>query len=156
MSRNRIFKSVLVVLLSGMIVIQFFQPAKNSGAIEANHLFNQGQVPQEISSILQKACLDCHSNQTQYLWYHNIAPVSWIVNSHVTEGKGELNLSDWGNMDILDQIGALEDIGKEVKKGKMPLKSYQLMHPKARLSEEEADALVRWSESYSEQLLTGN
>ena len=77
------------------------------------------------------------------------------MNYHIHEGKSELNLSDWGTMDILDKIGTMEDIAEEVEEGEMPLKSYTLIHPKARLSEQERKTLIDWTESMSERLLTG-
>ncbi|WP_159519450.1 heme-binding domain-containing protein [Sunxiuqinia indica] len=152
---RKILKVLLVVVVVALIVIQFIQPEKNEGGIETNHLLKQEQVPAEISAILTNACLDCHSNQTTYLWYHQVAPVSFFINNHIHEGKSELNLSDWGTMDILDKIGTMEDIAKEVEEGKMPLKSYTLIHPKARLSDQERKTLIDWTESMSERLLTG-
>lgn len=43
-----------------------------------------------------KACFDCHSNETTWPWYSNIAPVSLIVQNHVDEGRASLNFSEWG------------------------------------------------------------
>ncbi|WP_321288204.1 heme-binding domain-containing protein [uncultured Sunxiuqinia sp.] len=151
----KILKVILVIIIAALIVIQFIQPEKNEDGIETNHLLKQEQVPTEISAILTNACLDCHSNQTTYLWYHRVAPVSFFISNHIHEGKGELNLSDWGTMDILDKIGTMEDIAEEVEEGEMPLKSYTLIHPKARLSEQERKTLIDWTESMSERLLTG-
>jgi hypothetical protein len=30
-----------------------------------------------------RACFDCHSNETVWPWYSNIAPVSWLIQSDV-------------------------------------------------------------------------
>lgn len=152
---RKIILTLLFLIVAAFIVSQFFQPAKNDSEMGSNHILKQAQVPTEVAGILKHACLDCHSNQTNYLWYHRVAPVSWFINEHIVEGKTELNLSTWGTMEILDKIAALEDMGKEVKNGKMPIKSYQIMHPKARLSKEETDALIAWTSSFSEKLLTG-
>lgn len=152
---RKIFLALGILLILGLLMIQFFQPEKNAGEIGPDHLLSQEQVPEEISTILKNACLDCHSNQSNYLWYHQVAPVSWFINNHIVEGKEELNLSNWKQMEILDQIAALEDMGKEVENGKMPLKSYLIIHPQARLSEEETKAFIGWTTSYSEKLLMG-
>ncbi|MGQ7869794.1 heme-binding domain-containing protein [Sunxiuqinia sp. sy24] len=149
------FRLILLLFIVGLVVIQFFQPEKNQGTVGANHLLTSEQVPDDISQLLTNACLDCHSNQTDYLWYHQFAPVSWFINDHIVEGKSELNLSNWKTLEVLDQIAALEDIAKEVDHGKMPLKSYAAVHSKARLSEEETKALVAWANDFSERLLTG-
>lgn len=146
----RISALFLIVLLA---VIQFFRPEKNREEITEAHLFEQGVVDEELKTVLKNACLDCHSGQTTYLWYHHIAPVSWMINKHITEGKAELNLSDWGNWKPLDQMGALEKMTDEVKSGEMPLKSYVLMHPKAKLTDEQKEQFYAWAEQLSEELL---
>jgi heme-binding protein len=152
---RRIFQILIVLFVLALVVIQFFQPEENSGEIDSNHILKSEPLPEEISSLLANACLDCHSNQTNYLWYHQVAPVSWFINGHITEGKSELNLSDWGTWDPIDKISALDDMATEVKNGKMPIKSYVLMHRKAKLSEEQKASLVAWTESFSERILTG-
>lgn len=30
-----------------------------------------------------RACFDCHSNQTTWPWYSNVAPLSWVVSHHI-------------------------------------------------------------------------
>ena len=144
---------IFAILVAVFVIIQFFQPEKNRGEITAAHLFEQGVVDDEMKTVLKNACLDCHSNQTTYLWYHQIAPVSWIINNHITDGKAELNLSEWGNWEPLDQIGALDNMADEIKSGEMPLKPYVLMHPKAKLTEEQKEQFYVWAEKLSEDLL---
>ena len=110
-------------------------------------------MPDDIKLMFENACLNCHSNNTNYWWYNKIAPVSWMVNDHITEGKKELNLSEWGEMDIYDKIGVLDDVGKEVSRKTMPLKSYSSIHKEAKLSDEQIKAFVAWTEKYSEELM---
>lgn len=142
-----------IILLLGFVVIQFFQPDKNKGEITQNHIYKQEQVPEQIQNLLTEACLDCHSNQTKYSWYHNISPVSWMISKHVTEGKGELNLSDWGKMDVFEKITMLEEVCQETERKTMPLKSYRRIHPKAKLSDEQIAAFCDWTTKLSEELL---
>lgn len=151
---RKFFRIILIFLLIAFITIQFFQPEKNNENISSNHIFKKEQVPENIKSIFQNACLDCHSNQTNYLWYHKVAPVSWMVNKHVVKGKDELNLSDWGTMDIYTKIGILEEMCQEVERKKMPLKSYTSMHKKAKLTDEQVTELCDWTEKLSLELLT--
>lgn len=134
------------------IGIQFFQPQKNLGEMSQNHILRNEKIPENVSLLLKNACMDCHSDQTTYLWYHKISPVSWMVNKHVTEGKKELNFSEWGKMDAYDKFGALEDIQKEVERKTMPIKSYTLMHKNARFNEQEVAAIVEWCKKRSEEL----
>ncbi len=131
-----------------IVILQLFQPVKNEEAASGNHLYHKTNVPESVHTILDHACMDCHSNQTNYQWYHRISPISWYINHHITEGKGELNFSEWGAINPIDQISALEDIRKEVDAGKMPLKSYQLIHKDARLNHSQTDSLVSWIKNY--------
>ena len=84
------------------------------------------------------ACFDCHSNLTHWPWYSNVAPVSWLVQSDVDNGRKRLNFSEWDR----PQRGADEAAEKVAEKG-MPPSWYTWMHPKARLSSAERQALVQ-------------
>ena len=150
---KKFLKITLFVLLVGFIVIQFFQPEKTNEEITELHFFNQLEVPEEIQVLLTNSCLDCHSSQTRYLWYHHVSPVSWFINDHIIEGREELNLSDWKNLSVLDQISALDEMCEEVENGNMPLKPYLLLHPDAKLSEEEKEMLCEWVKELSEELI---
>jgi hypothetical protein len=83
------------------------------------------------------ACFDCHSNQTSWPWYSNIAPISWLVQRDVDNGREALNFSEW------DQEQEGEDAAEAVQDGSMPPDYYGWLHPKARLSSEEKQALIR-------------
>ncbi len=80
-----------------------------------------------------RACFDCHSNRTNWPWYSNIAPVSWVIQHDVDEGRGKMNFSEWER----SQRDA-RDAGKDVREGKMPLWYYLAARPEARLSPQEA------------------
>jgi len=83
-----------------------------------------------------RSCFDCHSNETKWAWYSNIAPLSWLIQNHVEEGREELNFSEWH----LDHEG--EEAAETVRDGSMPTRGYLLMHSEARLSDVELSALV--------------
>jgi len=82
-----LFKIFIISGIIAFIVIQFFQPEKNVGEITQNHIFKQEQLPENVQQTFQNACMDCHSNNTNYPWYNKIAPVSWMLKKHGTEGK---------------------------------------------------------------------
>ncbi|MGB9672838.1 MAG: heme-binding domain-containing protein [Anaerolineales bacterium] len=86
-----------------------------------------------------RTCGDCHSNQTTWLWYSNIAPVSWLVYHDVQEGRSRFNVSEWGRPGENEGEAAAE----LVKSGEMPLPQYLLMHPNARLTPQEKDAFIK-------------
>jgi hypothetical protein len=82
------------------------------------------------------ACFDCHSNETRWPWYSNVAPMSWLTQRDVDKGRDELNWSEWG----ADSEG--DESAETVLEGSMPPRGYQLLHPDARLTESEVDTLV--------------
>lgn len=150
---RNIFRILLFTALLLFVVIQFFQPERNTSDESSNHILEIEKVPDNIKMVLENACLDCHSNQTNYLWYHKMAPVSWMIEKHIQEGKEELNFSDWGEFDIYDKIGILEEICQEVERKKMPLKSYTAIHKKAKLSEQQEAEFCAWTEKLGLELL---
>jgi len=85
-----------------------------------------------------RACFDCHSNETAWPWYASVAPVSWLVQHDVDEGRAAVNFSEWGR----PQEEAA-DCAEEVQEGEMPPRSYLLTHPDARLTDAERADLVR-------------
>ena len=84
------------------------------------------------------ACDDCHSNHTQWPWYSNIAPLSWLVQHDVEEGRRALNYSEVGGR---GEGGG--DSAEKVQSGEMPPFYYQITHPDARLSDAQRAALIR-------------
>lgn len=141
------FKWAGIILLAGLIVIQFFQPDKNLSATDQpEDLLRVASAPEPLAQLIRSSCYDCHSNQTEYPWYNKIAPVSWFLQKHIREGKEEMNLSTYGSLDKADKIELLVDVCEVMEDGTMPLSSYALMHKAARLSEEEREAICEWSE----------
>ena len=99
--------------------------------------------PSKVKAILQRSCYDCHSNETEWPWYSHVAPISWMVAHHVEDGREHLNFSEWEAMREMGWIRS--EIFEEVTEGKMPLKSYLLMHSDAKVTDEELAALKEWA-----------
>ena len=128
-------------------MIQFFHPERNSGNNTSNVDFLAvTSAPDSLAAIFKYSCYDCHSNRTNYPWYSYISPVSWFLNKHIEEGKEELNLSQFGNLDKNQKIGVLSDICEELESGSMPLKSYLIIHRKALVNVADAGAICDWTE----------
>ena len=85
------------------------------------------------------ACYDCHSNLTQWPWYSNIAPISWLVYADVQGGRETLNFSEWDR----PQDAEPGDIGEVVRNGSMPPWQYKPLHPAGRLTATEREELAR-------------
>lgn len=140
-------KKVLLFLLAALVVIQFFRPAKNTASgpeAYAKDISKVHAVPADVQLILQKACNDCHSNNTNYPWYSNIQPVAWWLKDHIDEGKRELNFSEFAGYSLRRQYHKLEEVEEQVKEGEMPLSSYTIIHKDAKLTDTEKQALYNW------------
>ena len=142
-------KKILIGLLIFVLFfgfIQFFRPEKNWQInISRNEIFYKKEVDPKIVTMLKTSCFDCHSNNTAYPWYNNIAPVSWMIANHVKEGKEKLNFSNWGLYIPDKQHELLEEIIEVVEEGEMPLSSYLLIHSEAKLSESDKELLKFWA-----------
>jgi hypothetical protein len=91
----------------------------------------------QTRDLAARACFDCHSNQTDWPWYTNIAPVSWLTQRHVDEGRVKLNFSTWGTGRQVTQ-----SIGRQINSGEMPPWDYLLLHQAARLGDAEKAQLI--------------
>ncbi len=91
----------------------------------------------EARDLAVAACYDCHSNETEWPVYSYVAPMSWLVRRDVDAGRDELNFSTWDEDD-----GDADDAAESIEDGSMPPRQYTLLHPDARLSEEEEQVLI--------------
>lgn len=138
-------KKILLAILIVLIVIQFVQPARNiSGQVLQTDIVNMYNVPQSTQAVFEKACYDCHSNNTRYPWYANVQPMGWLLARHVKQGKAELNFSEFGSYSARRQANKLRAIENSVKDGTMPLSSYLLLHKDARLTETDKTEIISW------------
>lgn len=109
-------------------------------------------VPQDVQLILKSSCFDCHSNNTRYPWYSKIQPFAWILASHISDGKKDLNFSEFGSYSARRQKSKLKSMGNVLKDETMPIKSYLLMHPKAALNIPEKNKIISWLEVLKDSL----
>ncbi len=145
---KKIFLVILFLVLIAFIVIQFIRPARNvSGQVLEIDILKKFNVPGNVSTLLKNACFDCHSNNTNYPWYSNIQPVGWFLAEDIKDAKAELNFSEFGSLSSRRQISKLKNVESRIKDGTMPLPMYQLMHPEARLTEDEKQLLIDWIKS---------
>jgi hypothetical protein len=85
-----------------------------------------------------RACYDCHSNETEWLWYHNIAPISWGVQFDVDQGRETLNFSEWNR-----EQDEAKDAAEVIAEGEMPPGRYTIVHPSAVLNDAEKEELMQ-------------
>jgi len=135
-------KRIIVGLIVIFVLMQFFRIDKNNPEFDpANDFIASMNPPQDIANMLKVACYDCHSNETRYPWYTNIAPLSWWIKDHINEGRRELNFSMWKTFNERRSNHKMKEGDEKVKDHDMPLKSYLIMHDDARLTDEQRKQL---------------
>lgn len=134
--------------------MQLYQPARNVdfGQVSVAHFTKTYAVPENVETILRTSCYDCHSNNTNYPWYSYIQPVRLFMDSHINEGKGNLNFSEWGDYSSRKQRSKLNGISKQIKSGEMPLTSYTLIHRNAILSGAQKEEVIHWMDKMKDSL----
>jgi hypothetical protein len=132
-------KRIIIALVVLLLIVMQFIPAKRTNPAVVYDF----DGPAEVKAILKRSCYDCHSNETAWPWYSRVAPFSWFVVHHVDEGRAHLNFSNWEPLSTIPFVR--EEIHEETAEGKMPLKSYLLIHRKAGLSEADKAILRDWA-----------
>lgn len=88
--------------------------------------------------LAERACFDCHSNETKWPWYSSVAPMSWVMERDVMMGRSVLNFSEWHR-----PYGLIGEAGPNVIRRDMPPTKYRMLHDHARLTDAEAEELAR-------------
>ena len=150
-------KKIILGIVVLLVIIQFFRPEKNSSTgISENHISKKYATPDEVKIILDKACYDCHSNNTKYPWYANFQPVAWWLDHHVDEGKGEINFDEFLTYPAKKARHKMEEVNEMVKEGEMPLNSYTWVHKDAVLTQAEKLVLAEWAVATMKTIETEN
>jgi len=146
----------LTALLLGVVLLglQLIRPERNLGDPEGpDSIVRHHEVPAEIRAVLARSCYDCHSNRTRYPWYAEVQPVRWWLDSHISDGKRHLNLSEFARYSAEKQLEKLDEIVDTVAIAKsMPLPSYTLVHRSAIPSPAEINAVADWAEELHDRI----
>ena len=141
---RKVIKVLLVLALVALVAIQFIRPEKNSEGYKSVASFEAETKPSaEVAAILKESCYDCHSNQTQYPWYAEVAPFSLWLEEHIIDGKKHFNVSAWNDYSVKKKEHKLEEFVEMVEKDEMPLRSYTIIH--GNLSEDDKKLLLQWA-----------
>ena len=156
-------------LVTGLILFVAMQLVPVNRTQPAVDAAKKLPAPPEVEAILRASCYDCHSNETQWPWYAQVAPVSWWIANHVNDGRRRLNLSEWANLHpkagrdvemgsgrILTQaqfqVKILGDMETAIMEGQMPLPSYLIIHTGARISPAQFKILSDWFHQTAAQI----
>ena len=141
-------------LFAASIALSTFHPLGNprTGAQPGAPVLEGTEIPERVRSDLEAKCGDCHSQNTRYPLYSHLAPLSWLIDREVHQGRESLDMSRWQFYNIEDRINALTRMASEVHTGQMPPRAYVLLHPHARLSPEEQELIYDWARSERKHL----
>jgi hypothetical protein len=132
--------SLAVLLLLQLIQIEIPTPPKAT-------LQDEIKAPKEVMALLKKSCYDCHSNNTKFPWYSDIAPISWQVHANIKNGRAWMNFSIWNKYDEKKKQKFYKGI-VEALNIKMPPAEYLLIHKDARLTPKERKLLQDWAQKF--------
>ena len=153
---RRVLKWALIIAAVAFVAGQFVRPAQTNPPVDPNRALETiVHVPPHVAATLQRACKDCHSNETHWPWYASVAPTSWFVIDHVNHGRRHLNFSEWNRgpgKEPQDSIDRLRAMCREVQSGAMPLDSYLWIHWGAKLSADDVRRLCEWTEEERSRL----
>lgn len=134
-------KRTLLIFLGLFIVMQFIRPSHEN--ITSSSKIALKTKP-ELEQVFKTSCYDCHSNNTTWPWYSEVAPFSWIISSHVKNGRKALNFSTWENYEDEKKQDKLKAIYKKIYTT-MPLSSYVSFHKEAELSKAQKEMIREWT-----------
>ena len=115
-------------------------------------LFAGSAMDPSMLRIVEKSCQNCHSERTAWPWYSYIAPMSWMIENDVQQGRNHMNLSRWDEFNIEEQQAILSKLSVMVRNRAMPLPRYLWLHPGERLSDAEIAQVNQWARSERKRL----
>ena len=95
-------------------------------------------VTPQARTLAKEHCFQCHSNETEWPWYSNIAPASWLISFDVIEGRDKFNFSDWQK-----RPGEVDEMAEQIQGGGMPPVQYWVFHPNSRLNAQQKQELIQ-------------
>ncbi len=137
---KNIKRTSLIVIVLFFAAIQLVPVSRSNPPVET-----EVPAPDEVKTVLKRACYDCHSNEVKWPWYSYVAPASWLVAYDVKEARKELNFSTWNRYDTEKRSKKIKEIWEEVSEGEMPLWQYTLIHSDARLSQTDLALIQSWT-----------
>lgn len=154
---KKVLKIIAILAFCAFALIQFSRPERVNLPIDPNETLEASMnVPSVVSEIFTRSCNDCHTNNTNWTWYSNIAPISWGMVDHVNEGREKLNFSKWSTYNLDRKIRKLDEICEEVKAGQMPHNQYLWLHWDATLTAEDVKQICDWTKIEYEKLSNSN
>ena len=140
-------RTIVVSLGAVLVLAQLIRPARTNPPVDPTRTIQANTViSPEVLETMNRACRDCHSNETDWPWYSQVAPASWLLVSHVNSARRHLSFSTWADYSTADATDLLGEMCEEVRDGQMPMSSYVLIHRSAALADGDRQAICQWTE----------
>lgn len=155
---NRLKKAVVtgvVALVALVAAAQLVRPAHTNPATNSAHtLRSRLGATSGVADVVDRSCGDCHSNATDWRWYTQVAPLSWIMARAVSEGRKAVNFSEWSAYSPAQRRALLMLSCLDATNGKMPMGPYLRFRPDAGLSAREIETICAASRQPEPDLAT--
>lgn len=138
-------KTTLLVVVAVLVAMQFVRPARTNPPTEARQTLQAHAPDHPGTAVIARACRDCHTHETAWPWYSQIAPVSWLLAHDVNDGRQAVNFSTWATYNTERRVKLLREACEAAREGEMPIGIYTMMHADARLSNADVDAICALS-----------
>lgn len=146
-------KKILMLIFGVILLIQFIRIDQEQPTIDYGKDFASNEaIPANVRAIVKRSCYDCHSFETNYPWYTNVAPISWWIKGHINEGRNYINFSTWEDYNAEEKSRKLINSLAYIKPDMMPLPSYVSQHKEAKLSTDDKQILNDWMMNEAERL----
>ena len=137
------FRKIVIVLVVSFGLIQFLNPKLENPKVDKSLTL---EASSDVMGVLKRSCYDCHSFETKFSEYAKVAPFSFVVMSHIKDGRKALNFSKWKTIDKEIKIARLKRLIVTTHNHMMPLPSYLFAHKDASLSKKDIELLSSWAE----------
>ncbi|MEW6508785.1 MAG: heme-binding domain-containing protein [Bacteroidota bacterium] len=137
---GKVFKVFFVLIIIALIAIQFVEVNRTNPPVTGD----LKALPQ-VKEILKTSCYDCHSNETKWPWYSYVAPVSWLIETDVNDGRKHLNFSGWEKLNSSKQAELKKEIWTVIRDDQMPMGLYTIMHPASKLDITQKNIIKQWT-----------
>ena len=138
---RRPLKQAAFVLVVLFVAAQIVRPGRSNPTTDPGRTIQAHVDPSSgLAPVLDRACRDCHSNNTVWPWYTQIAPVSWLMAYGVKIGRRTINFSEWASYPPPAQRLQLAASCRDASTGKMP-GIYTLVRPQTRLSDQDVKTI---------------
>ncbi|HTM14938.1 MAG TPA: heme-binding domain-containing protein [Bryobacteraceae bacterium] len=144
LSKRSILGSAVILSLTLILVTGSTSGAKTADSSKRYRLSNF-DAPLPVRAIIQRACADCHSEETKWPWYSNLPPVSWRIRADIDKARALMDLSRWNEYTDEERREFASEIARSTRVEVMPPPGYLWMHRDAKLSTDELNVLKEWA-----------